>query len=141
MAREAREARGPALFIDGEIDWDDVKRAARLGKGPPPELVDAATRSGARRKKLVRGEGGFFMNRSVLPPHFRIPPHHHDHDELIVVLRGGCSLDDGLGELSANDAIVLHAHYRYGFTCGPEGMEFLTIRTGEASVALSSAEA
>ena len=33
-----------------------------------------------------------------------------------------------------DDTIVLSAFTRYGFTCGPEGMEFLTIRMGEASV-------
>ena len=41
---------------------------------------------------------------------------------------------DSLGKLGPDDSIVIHAHYRYGFTCGPEGMEFLTIRIGDAGV-------
>lgn len=127
---------GPTVLIYEEIDWDDVLRTAAPGTAPPRELVDAARKGGARRKKLAKGEGGFFMNRSVLPPEFRVPPHHHDHDELMVVLKGGCSFDDGLAELGADDSIVIRASYRYGFTCGPEGMEFLTIRTGEAGMSV-----
>ena len=50
---------------------------------------------------------------------------------------GGGTFDDGLAELGPDDSIVIDAHYRYGFTCGPDGMEFLTIRVGEASMAMS----
>jgi quercetin dioxygenase-like cupin family protein len=78
------------------------------------------------------------MNRSQMPARFRVPPHHHDHDELIVVIAGGCRFDDGLGELGPGDAIVIHADTHYGFTCGDQGMDFLTIRTGEARVAIGS---
>ena len=57
-------------------------------------------------------------------------------DEVLVILKGGCQFDDELATLGADDSIVIHANYRYGFTCGPEGMEFLTIRMGEAGVTL-----
>lgn len=127
-------SREPTVLIYDRIDWDDVRRTAPPGAAPPEALVARAKKSGARRKKLVRGEGGFFMNRSVLPAGFRVPPHHHDHDELMVVLKGGCAFDDDLATLGADDSIVIHAGYRYGFTCGPEGMEFLTLRRGEASM-------
>ena len=126
----------PSVLIYAEIQWDDVLRTAKGGTAPPRELVEQAKRTGARRKKLARGEGGFFMNRSVLPGGFRVPPHHHNHDELMVVLKGGCCFDDGLAELGPDDSIVIRAHYRYGFTCGPEGMEFLTIRTAEAGMSV-----
>ncbi len=76
------------------------------------------------------------MNRAVLPAGVRVPPHHHNHDELMVVLKGGCSFDDGLADLGPDDSIVIRANYRYGFTCGAEGMEFLTIRTGEAGISV-----
>jgi quercetin dioxygenase-like cupin family protein len=126
----------PTVLIYDEIEWDDVLKTAKPGTAPPRELVEQAKKTGARRKKLAKGEGGFFMNRSVLPAGFRVPPHHHDHDELMVVLEGGCSFDDGLAELGPNDSIVIRASYRYGFTCGPEGMEFLTIRTAEAGISV-----
>jgi quercetin dioxygenase-like cupin family protein len=119
-----------------EIEWDRPREHAP-GARPPEALVREAERTGARRKRIARGEGGFFLNRSQLPPGFRVPPHGHDHDELLVVLAGGCRFDDGLGELGADDAIVIRANTRYGFTCGAEGMDFLTIRAGEASVDLA----
>jgi len=127
---------GPALCVlrFEEIEWDRPLEAADPGLRPPEALVRAAEQQGARRKRLVRGEGGFHMNRSRLPPGFRIPPHSHDHDELLVVIRGGCRIDGEGTELRADDAVVIRAQHRYGFTCGPEGMDFLTIRTGEARV-------
>jgi len=86
----------PTVLIYQQIEWDDVAKTAKRGNAPPPELVEQAKRTGARRKKVVSGEAGFFMNRSVLPAGFRVPPHTHDHDELMVVLKGGCSFDHGL---------------------------------------------
>ena len=124
----------PTVLLYREIDWDNPLATAAPGMAPPKELVEKARKTGARRKKLARGEGGFFMNRSVLPAGFRVPPHSHDHDELMVVLKGGCRFDDDVAELAADDSIVIRAQFRYGFTCGPDGMEFLTIRTGEAAM-------
>jgi quercetin dioxygenase-like cupin family protein len=123
------------VLLYDRIDWDGRTRAESAA-APPKELIEGARKSGARRKKIVKGEGGFFMNRSVLPAGFRVPPHHHTHGEVLVVLKGGCQFDDELATLGADDSIVIHANYRYGFTCGPEGMEFLTIRLGEAGVTL-----
>jgi quercetin dioxygenase-like cupin family protein len=126
----------PTVFHFDQVSWDDPTSALDPAQGAPRELVERARASGARRKKIVRGECGFFMNRSVMPASFRVPAHHHDHDELIVVLSGGCRFDDGLAELGPGDSIVIRADTHYGFTCGAEGMDFLTIRTGEARVAI-----
>lgn len=128
---------GAVVIRWNEIDWDDPLATAAPGTAPPKEMVHEAQRLGARRKKLARGEGGFFMNRSQLPPGYRIAPHSHDHSEMLVVLAGGCTVEGGDLEglaLGADDAIVIRANERYGFQCGDEGMEFLTIRTGEATV-------
>ena len=130
-------AEEPTVLIYDEIDWDDVGKSSPPGTAPPKELVEQAKKTGARRKKLAKGEGGFFMNRSVLPAGFRIPPHTHNHDELMIVLSGSCEFDDGVGKLGPNDSIVIHAEYRYGITCGPDGMEFITIRTGESATTLA----
>lgn len=126
----------PSVLHYQEIEWDNPLTSAAPGTAPPRELVEQAKKTGARRKKIVRGEAGFFMNRSQLPADFRVPAHAHDHSEMLVVLRGGCRFDDELAELGPDDTMVIHANTRYGFTCGPEGMEFLTIRVGEASVDL-----
>lgn len=125
----------PTVLIFDQIDWDNPMRS-KSAVAPPKELVEKAKGSGARRKKIVNGEAGFFVNRSFLPAGFRVPPHHHTHDEMLVILNGGCEFDDGIAKLGADDTIVIHANYRYGFTCGPEGMEFLTIRMGDAGVSL-----
>ncbi len=132
---ELPPSKPPTVLIYDQIDWDNLMRAKSV-VAPPKEFIEKARGSGARRKELVKGEGGFFMNRSVLPAGFRVPPHHHTHDELLVILKGGCQFDDDLATLGADDSIVIQANYRYGFTCGPEGMEFLTIRMGDAGVTL-----
>jgi len=126
----------PTVLIYEDIEWDDMLRAPKGVKAPPAELVAKAKKLGARRKKLVRGKAGFFMNRSVMSAGFRVPPHHHTHDELIVIIKGSCIFDDGVAELGPDDSIVIRANFRYGFTCGPEGAEFLTIRLAEAGVTL-----
>jgi quercetin dioxygenase-like cupin family protein len=127
----------PAKILSWEqLEWDRPLETAAPGMAPPRELVEEAKRVGARRKKIVRGEAGFHMNRSQLPPGYRVPPHHHDHDEMLIILVGGCVFDDGFGEARANDTVVIPARNRYGFTCGPEGMEFLTVRLGEATTNL-----
>ena len=138
MSESRPAAAGATILVYDEIDWDRPLETGDPSTRPPKELVEAAEKHGARRKKVVTGQGGFYMNRSVLPAGFRVPPHRHDHDELMVVLRGGCSFDDDLGSLGADDTIVIQANTGYGFTCGADGMEFLTIRIGESATSLSS---
>ena len=121
------------IFRYSDLDWDKPLESAAPGTAPPKEMVEHAKKVGARRKKIVRGEGGFFMNRSQLPAGYRVPPHHHNHGEMLVVIRGGCTFDDDFGSAGVDDTAVIPAKNRYGFTCGPDGMEFLTIRLGEAT--------
>ena len=45
---------------------------------------------------------------------------------------------DGGPELKANDALTVPANHEYGFRCGEEGMRFITIRTGQADVRLTT---
>lgn len=123
-----------ATFIHfGDTPWADEQAT-----GAPAALVAEAQKAGARRKKLVTGQAGFFMNHSVMPAGFEVPPHTHSHDELIVVLTGGCTMLDGGPELHANDSMVLRGGHEYGFVCGSEGMTILTIRTGEATIKLAA---
>ena len=125
---------GPSFFLLDEIPWPDEAKAATA----PKELVEQAKQKGAKRKFLARGEGGFHSQYSTFPPGYTVPMHSHDHDELIVVLRGGCTMlgDEG-PTLKAHDSMVLRGGYEYGFTAGDEGMEFLTIRTGVAKVTMA----
>jgi quercetin dioxygenase-like cupin family protein len=131
----AEDGPGATFLHFGQIDWSTAGAAVR---NAPKELVEAARTTGARQKRMATGERGFYMNHNVMPAGFTVPTHVHDHDELIVVLDGGCTILDGGPTMSANDAVVIRAQHPYGFTCGPEGMRFLTIRTGEAGFAASS---
>jgi quercetin dioxygenase-like cupin family protein len=120
------------FFVFDETDWADETRT-----GAPAALVAEAQRSGARRKKMVTGQAGFFMNHSDMPAGFEVPMHSHSHDELIVVVAGGCTMLDDGPTLKAGDAMALSAGHRYGFRCGDDGMTFLTIRAGEAAITLT----
>ncbi|MGH9033617.1 MAG: TetR family transcriptional regulator [Acidimicrobiia bacterium] len=123
----------PVLFKVEELPWPDETTT-----GAPHELVEEARRKGAKRKFLARGEGGFHSQYSTFPPGYTVPPHSHDHDEMMVVLAGSCTvLDDGPG-LRAHDSIVLHAGHEYGFRTGDDGMTYLTIRTGASGTRLAT---
>jgi quercetin dioxygenase-like cupin family protein len=128
----ADESPGATFLHFDDIDWAGAGAGV---SGAPKELVDAARKTGARQKRMATGDGGFFMNHNVMPAGFTVPPHVHDHDELIVVLEGGCTVLDGGPTMGPHDAVVIRAHHAYGFTCGPDGMRFLTVRTGEAGFA------
>jgi quercetin dioxygenase-like cupin family protein len=122
-----------SYFLVDELPWPDESTAGTA----PRELVEEAQRKGAKRKFLAQGQGGFHSQYSVFPPGYPVPRHSHDHDEMIVVLDGGCTLLDDGPTLGAHDSMVLLAGYEYGFTAGPDGMTFLTIRTGKAGTTLA----
>ena len=82
---------GPRYFVLDEIEWPDERSAPTA----PLELVEEAERLGARRKFLARGEGGFHSQYSEFPPGYAVPLHSHDHDELILLLDGSCTMSDG----------------------------------------------
>ena len=128
----------PVIHSWEGTEWDDPLSSLSPDQLENRKLVERARASGAKRKKIVHGEAGFFMNRSVMTPDFRVPVHSHDHDELLVVITGGCEFD-GVGAMGPGDSVTIHAGTEYGFTCGPDGMDFLTIRRGEASVELGHA--
>jgi quercetin dioxygenase-like cupin family protein len=129
---------GPSYFVLDDIEWPDETREPTA----PRELVEQAQRLGARRKFLARGEGGFFSQYSEFPAGYTIPMHSHDHDEMIVILAGGCTMlgadQQATGqELTAHDSVVLHGGFEYGFTAGDDGLTFITIRNGVAETNLA----
>jgi quercetin dioxygenase-like cupin family protein len=125
---------GPTIFEFERIAWVDEHKEP----GAAPKLIEAAEREGARRKKLARGEGGFYQQFTTMPPGFEVPMHSHDHDELFIVLSGGCTFwpdgPDHSMQLSERDSVALAANHAYSFICGPDGMDFYVIRQGEAGV-------
>jgi quercetin dioxygenase-like cupin family protein len=125
--------RGSTFFLVDEVPWPDESQASTA----PKELVEEAQRLGAKRKFLARGEGGFFSQYSVFPAGYTVPPHSHDHDEMIIVLEGSCTMLGGGPTLHAHDSMVLRGGFEYGFSAGDDGMTFMTIRPGAASTALA----
>lgn len=127
-------ADGPTFFLVDEVPWPDEAKAPTA----PKALVEEAKRLGAKRKYLARGEGGFFSQYSVFPAGYTVPPHSHDHDEMIILLEGSCTMiDDDGTTLGAHDSMVLQGGFEYGFTAGADGMTFITIRPGVASTSLA----
>jgi quercetin dioxygenase-like cupin family protein len=125
---------GPHFFVLDEVGWPDEGNE----RTAPRALVEAAQRSGARRKFLARGEGGFFSQYSEFPAGFTVPMHSHDHNEIIWLLDGSCTmLGDDDRTLHAGDSMVLIGGYEYGFVAGDDGMSFATIRTGKAATTLT----
>jgi quercetin dioxygenase-like cupin family protein len=120
------------FFLVDEIAFPDETKS-----NVDQSLVEAAQRSGARRKYLARGEGGFYSQVSWFPAGYTVPPHRHDHGEMIMVLEGSLTLLGGGPTLGPLGSMVLEAGHEYGFTAGDDGMIFLTVRTGQASTALS----
>ncbi len=112
-----------------DVPWVDEVAYGRV----PPELAASAGAAGALRKFVTRGEEGLYVQYSTMPPGYRVAPHAHSQGEVLFVLRGGCIVEPGAAVLGPNDSAVIPANEEYGFTCGPDGMDFLTIRAGDAT--------
>ena len=125
---------GPHYFLLDEVEWPDES----LAPTAPRELVEQAKQSGARRKYLARGEGGFFSQYSEFPAGFTVPMHTHDHNEVIVCMSGSLTMLGDGPTLHAGDSMVLIGGYEYGFTAGEGGMSIVTIRTGKAETTLTA---
>ena len=95
--------------------------------------MEEAKRLGARRKYLAQGDGGFYSQLSEFPAGYTVPMHSHDHNEMIVILDGGCTMLGDGPTLQGRRLDGADRGYEYGFTADADGMTFLTIRTGAAA--------
>lgn len=123
---------GATFFLIDEIPFPD-----ETASGAPKALVQEAQRTGARRKYLARGEGGFYSQISWFPAGYTVPEHRHDHDELIMVLEGSLSMLGGGKTLGPLDSVALEAGHEYGFVAGDDGVTFTTIRQAAAGTTLT----
>jgi quercetin dioxygenase-like cupin family protein len=115
------------------IEWVDE---AKFGRATA-DVIDKAKAAGALRKFMSRGEEGIYLQYSTMPPGFRVAPHTHSHGEVLYILKGGCTVEPSGAVLGPNDSAVIPGGHEYGFTCGDQGMEFLTIRGGDATTAFN----
>jgi mannose-6-phosphate isomerase-like protein (cupin superfamily) len=116
----------------GDVDWHTPMSPG----ADPGQAADAAAR-GAGRKLLAQGEQGFYAQVVKIPPNFEAPVHSHDHAEVFMVLEGACEFDGQ--PMDRFDLTVVAAHEPYGFKAGPDGLNFLVVRTGQASFAAAGA--
>lgn len=123
------------------LRYEDIPYADELTIGSAPAAArDKAARAaeaGVRRKQVTEGQVGVYTHISEFPPGFEVPRHSHDHDEMIVVLEGSCTMSDGGPELGPSDVALLKAGLPYGFTAGDTGLRFLNIRQGLASLSMA----
>ena len=121
----------PAIFQLEATDWVDERKEKDRA---PEEMIRKAEETGARRKRLAQGECGYHSQYTTMPAGFVVPAHSHSHDELFIVLSGGCRLttDGKETELRARDSAALAGGHEYGFVVGDEGIEFMVVRPGAA---------
>jgi quercetin dioxygenase-like cupin family protein len=104
-----------------------------LPDGLTPDQLERGRQ--VKRQGLAAGEGGFHASHVSMPAGLVADRHHHDHSELIVILRGSMEFDDGDStvELVEHDSAVIDAGQVYGFTVGTSGVEFLLVRAAKAA--------
>jgi quercetin dioxygenase-like cupin family protein len=117
----------------GAVEWVDEAKFGRVSAA----VAGAAQAAGARRKFLNRGDEGLYVQYSTMPAGFRVAPHTHSHGEVLYILRGGCTVEPTGETLGPDDSAVIPGGHEYGFTCGADGMDFLTIRHGDAQTAFA----
>ena len=84
----------------------------------PPNPAAASDSPGATAKPEAVG-----------PAHYKVG----DHAEIFMVLEGSCVFDGQ--PMKAKDMTIVAANQAYGFVSGPDGLQFLIVRNGEANFA------
>jgi quercetin dioxygenase-like cupin family protein len=114
-----------SIYRFDEIEWHVPNTA-----GLDPAMAEESAKKGAGRKFLAQGDSGYFAQVTKMPPNLAAPAHSHDYPEVFMVLSGSCTL---MGEqMHERDMTVVPANQVYSFTTGPDGLEFLVVRTGKA---------
>lgn len=111
------------------ISYADAGWAVPTGAEP-----DAGGRN-LTRAPMAQGHGGFFSQVVDCPPDYVLQPHSHDHSELFIVLRGQAIVGERI--LGPYDTVAIPANEVYGVQAGPEGLEFMVVRNGQAELRIS----
>jgi quercetin dioxygenase-like cupin family protein len=110
-----------------EVGWES---------GRPANVEGGASGDGdgaVRRKWLAQAALGLHAQYVQMPAGNVVRPHSHSRDELMMVVKGGCLFDETT-ELGPGDSALISADTPYGFVVGGQGMEFLIVRTGAATL-------
>lgn len=77
-------------------------------------------------------ERGPWIHVNWLPGGLEAPPHHHSHDEVMYILEGGLSMGDR--DCGPGTVVYIERDSEYGFRVWDEGVRFLNIRQGRATI-------
>ena len=102
---------------------------ARWVRGGPEGQGDYPDGGGQLIGDLVEGP---WNHVNWLPAGLVAPPHHHDHDEVMVILQGGFTM--GERECGPGTVVYIESGTSYGFTVSNEGVRFLNVRQGLATI-------
>lgn len=118
------------------IAYDDIHWHVPPEDPADLDLEQVASVGEPGRKFLVDGDAGFYVQTVRLPAGFEAPVHRHSHAEVFMVLEGSCVFE---GErMDRFDVTVVEAGESYGFTAGPDGVQFLVTRQGKATFAIDA---
>ena len=113
-----------------------------MGKGiimhvdEAPFLYGGPTPKGGPRERGGRFIGdlekGPWIHCNTLEAGTDAAPHSHDFDEVMLVIEGEFSMGNRV--CGPGTVLFLAAGTQYGFKVGPEGVRFLNVRTGKATI-------
>ncbi|MET0370078.1 MAG: hypothetical protein ABW039_01735 [Sphingobium sp.] len=75
-----------------------------------------------------------WMHHSEFPPHFKVPPHLHSEDEIILVIAGDLTV--GGRVLDAGAAAAIDSGTAYAFQAGDRGVAFVNFRPSSPGYAM-----
>ncbi len=75
---------------------------------------------------------GPWIHANWLPGGLVAPPHSHSHDEIMYVLEGGFDMGDR--KCGPGTVLFIEGGTEYGFTVWEQGVRFLNIRPGLATI-------
>jgi quercetin dioxygenase-like cupin family protein len=106
------------IVRDAEVDWREVSAdwPGRAGPGEPKVVFKVL---------MDRAPGLPNMQRARFEPHHFEPPHTHDEDEVIHLLKGALAFGDQA--IGAGDSLFVPKNTRYSLRAGGDGAEFVRV--------------
>ncbi len=100
-------------------------------RGEPRKPGGPATNGGQLVGDIRTGP---WIHVESLPANLAVPPHSHSQDETMYIVEGQISL--GARKCGPGTVVWVEKDTQYGFKVGPEGVRFLNIRRGLATITM-----
>jgi uncharacterized cupin superfamily protein len=79
-------------------------------------------------------EKGPWIHINWVPPGNYTPPHSHNQDEVMYIIEGGLTMGDRF--CGPGTVVFIERGTDYDFTVGDQGVRFLNIRSGQATITM-----